>query len=277
MEQTGISLPLEESFYDSLDMIITFLPNILGAFVLLTIGIILGRLISGALRRILELTKVNDLLDRWGITSLFQQLGIKNTGAQIMGALSFWIIFLLFLISAARTLDLEVLTEALISVAYALPDLILAALIILIGVFGAGALRNVVTSTCESTGLPAARMAGHLIYALCLLVVGIMAASKLGFDTNFLSSFILILAAGLVATFALSIGLGARPAIRNLIGTYSVRHFIQIGQQVKVGEITGTVLDLTSMVIVLDVEGEKIVIPASRLNDSPTIIKPQQT
>lgn len=277
MEQTGFSLPLEESFYDSLDMIITFLPNILGAFVLVTIGIILGRLISGALRRILELTKVNDLLDRWGITSLFQQLGIQNTGAQIMGALSFWIIFLLFLISAARTLDLEVLTETLISVAYALPDLILAALIILIGLFGAGVLRNVVTSTCESTGLPAARMAGHLIYALCLLVVGIMAASRLGFDTNFLSSFILILAAGLVATLALSIGLGARPAIRNLIGTYSVRHFIQIGQQIKVGELTGTVLDLTSMVIVLDVEGETIVIPASRLNDSPTIIKPQQT
>jgi len=277
MEQTVFSLPLEESFYDSLDMIITFLPNILGALVLVTVGIILGRLVSSAIRRILEFAKVNDLLDRWGITSLFQQLGIQHTGSRIIGALTFWVIFLLFLISAARTLELDVLTEALISLAYALPDLILAGLIVLIGIFGAGALRTLVTSTCESTGLPAARMTGHLIYALCLIVAGIMAASRLGFDTSFLASFLLILTAGLVATLALSIGLGARPAIRNLIGTYSVRHFVQIGQQVQVGELTGTVLDLTSMVIVLDVEGEKVVIPASRLNDAPMTIKPQQT
>jgi hypothetical protein len=176
MEQIPFSLPLEESLYDSLDMIITFLPNILGVFVLVTVGIILGRLVSSAIRRILEFVKFNRLLDSWGITSLIQQLGIQKTGAHIIGALMFWIIFLLFLISAARALNLEVLTEALISLAYALPDLIFAALIVLIGFFGAGALRTWVTATCESTGLPAARMAGHLIYALSILVVGIMAA-----------------------------------------------------------------------------------------------------
>ncbi|MFB3146054.1 MAG: hypothetical protein ACE1ZO_02925 [Nitrospirales bacterium] len=277
MDQSPFSLPLEESLYDSLDMIITFLPNILGALVLVTVGIILGRLISSAIRRILEFAHFNRLLDSWGITSLFQQLGLQKTGAHIIGALMFWVIFLLFLISAARALKLEVLTEALISLAYALPDLIFAALIVLIGLFGARALRTLVTATCESAGLPAARMSGHLIYALSILVVGIMAVSRLGFDTSFLASFLLILAAGLVATVALSIGLGAGPAVRNLIGTYSVRHFVQIGQHVQVGEMTGTVVDLTSMVIVLDVEGKKVVIPASRLNDAPTTINPQQT
>ena len=128
MEQIPFSLPLEESLYDSLDMIITFLPNILGVFVLVTVGIILGRLVSSAIRRILEFVKFNRLLDSWGITSLIQQLGIQKTGAHIIGALMFWIIFLLFLISAARALNLEVLTEALISLAYALPDPIFAAL-----------------------------------------------------------------------------------------------------------------------------------------------------
>lgn len=277
MEPTPFSLPLEESLYDSVDMIITYLPNILGAVVLLAVGIIIGRLLSSAIRRILEFANFNSLLDSWGVSSMLRGLGIEKTGAHLIGALSFWFIFLLFLISAARTLGLDVLTEALISIAYALPDIILAMLIVLIGLFGAGALRTFVTNTCDEVGLPAARTAGHLSYALCALVVGIMAASRLGFDTSFLASFMLILAGGIVATIALSIGLGAGPAIRNLIGTYSVRHFIQIGQQVQVGDMTGTVLDLTSMVIVLDVDGKRIVIPASRLNENPTTIKPQQT
>jgi len=43
---------------------------------------------------------------------------------------------------------------------------------------------------------------------------------------------------------------------------------------VKVGDMSGKVLDLTSMVLVLDVEGKQVVIPASRLNDSPTTINP---
>ena len=160
MDQSPFILPLEESLYDSLDMIITFLPNILGALVLVTVGIILGRLVSSAIRRILEFAHFNRLLDSWGITSLFQQLGLQKTGAHIIGALMFWVIFLLFLISAARALKLEVLTEALISLAYALPDLIFAALIVLIGLFGARALRTLVTATCESAGLPAARCPG---------------------------------------------------------------------------------------------------------------------
>ncbi len=275
MEQTPFIFPLEESLYDSLDRIITFLPNILGALVLVTIGIILGRLLSSATRRILEFANVNRFLDRWGISTFLQQLGTQKTGAHIIGAILFWIIFFLFLISAARTLELDVLTEALLSIAYVLPDLILATLIVLIGLFGAGALRALVTTACDTAGLPAARMAGHVAYALCALVVGIMAASRLGFDTSFLAAFLLILTGGLVATLALSIGLGAGPAIRNLIGTYSVRHFIQIGQQVQVGDMTGTVIDLTSMVLVLDVAGKKVVIPASRLNDAPTTIDSQ--
>ncbi len=276
MDESPLILPLQESLYDSLDLIITFLPNILGALVLLTVGIILARLFSSAIRRILTFANFNRLLDNWGVTSFLQLLGIQKTGAHIIGAISFWFIFLLFLISAARTLELDVMTEALITVAYAIPDIILAGLIILLGLFGAGALRTLVTTACEAVGLPAARMAGHLTYALCATAAGIMAASKLGFDTSFLSAFLLILAAGLVATLALSIGLGARPAIRNLIGTYSVRHFVQIGQEVQVGDLTGTVLDLTPMVIVLDVNGKKVVIPASRLNDIPTTINPSQ-
>ncbi len=274
MDELPLILPLQESLYDSLDLIITFLPNILGALVLLTIGIILARLLSSAIQRLLTFTNFDRHLERWGISSLIQQLGLQQSGAHLIGALSFWIIFLLFLISAARTLGLDVITEALISLAYTLPDILLATLIILLGLLGAGGLRTLVTTTCDGIGLPAARMAGHLTFALCATVAGIMAASRLGFDTSFLSSFLLILAAGLVATLALSIGLGARPAIRNLIGTYSVRHFVQIGQQVQVGDMTGTVLDLTSMVIVLDVDGKKIVIPASRLNDAPTTINP---
>lgn len=275
MDESPLILPLQESLYDSLDLIITFLPNILGALVLLTIGVVLAQLLSSAIRRILTFTNFDRLLDSWGISALLQGLGIQKTGGHLIGALSFWFIFLLFLISAARMLGLDVITETLISVAYALPDIFMAILIILIGLFGAGALRALVTTTCDAVGLPAARMAGHLSYALCATVAGIMAASKLGFDTNFLSSFLLIIAAGFVATLALSFGLGARPAIRNLIGTYSVRHFVQVGQEIQVGDVTGTVLDLTSMVIVLDVEGKKIVIPASRLNDAPMTINPQ--
>ena len=124
-------------------------------------------------------------------------------------------------------------------------------------------------------GLPAARVSGQLVYGLCVTVVAIMAAARLGFDTSFLASFLLILAAGCVAMLALSVGLGAGPAIRNLIGTYSVRHFVHVGQQIQVGDMSGKVVDLTSMVLVLDVEGKQVVIPASRLNDSHTTINPQ--
>ena len=169
----------------------------------------------------------------------------------------------------------ESLYDSMAVLAYALPDFFLATIILLAGFLGARALRTYVTGTFESIGLPAARVSGQLIYGLCATVVAIMAASRLGFDTSFLSSFLLILAAGCVAMLALSVGLGAGPAIRNLIGTYSIRRFLRVGQHVQVGDMSGKVLNLTSMVLVLDVEGKQVVIPASRLNDSQTTINPQ--
>jgi len=168
----------------------------------------------------------------------------------------------------------ESLYDSVVVLAYAIPDFLLATIILVAGALGARLIRNFVATTFDSTGLPAARLSGQFVYGLCLTVVGIMAATRLGFDTSFLASFLLILAAGSVAMLALSVGLGAGPAIRNLIGTYSVRHFVRVGQQVKVGDMSGKVLDLTSMVLVLDVEGKQVVIPASRLNDSPTTINP---
>ena len=169
----------------------------------------------------------------------------------------------------------ESLYDSLVVLAYAIPDFILATIILIAGFLGARILRKVVTTTFDSTGIPAARLSGHLVYGLVATVVVIMAATRLGFDTSFLASFLLIVAAGCVAMLALSVGLGAGPAIRNLIGTYSVRHFVRVGQQVQVGDMSGKVLDLTSMVLVLDVNGKQVVIPASRLNDSHTTINPQ--
>lgn len=168
----------------------------------------------------------------------------------------------------------ESLYDSLAVLAYAIPDMVLATGILLAGLFGARLLRNFVTTTFDATGLPAARLSGQLVYGLCITVVAIMASTRLGFDTSFLSSFLLIMAAGCVGMLALSVGLGAGPAIRNLIGTYSVRHFVRVGQQVQVGDLSGTVLDLTSMVLVLDVDGKQVVIPASRLNDANTTINP---
>ncbi len=169
----------------------------------------------------------------------------------------------------------ESLYDNVVVLAYALPDILLATVILLAGFLGARILRNFVSTTFDATGLPAARLSSQLVYGLSLTVVAIMAAARLGVDTSFLASFLLILAAGCVAMLALSVGLGAGPAIKNLIGTYSVRHFVRIGQQVQIGEMSGKVLDLTSMVLVLDVDGKQVVIPASRLNDSHTTINPQ--
>ena len=169
----------------------------------------------------------------------------------------------------------ESLYDNLLVLAYALPDILLATVILLAGFFGARILRNFVTTTFDSTGLPAARLSSQLVYGLCITVVAIMAASRVGVDTSFLASFLLILAAGCVGMLALSVGLGAGPAIKNLIGTYSVRHFVRVGQQVQIGDMSGKVLDLTSMVLVLDVDGKQVVIPASRLNDSYTTINSQ--
>lgn len=272
MDMTEWTATVEESFTNSLKLLGTFFPKILGALALLIAGVIIGRVLATGTAKILALIGTDRLLSRTAMQTVLERTGTRRTVSQILGTIVFWIIFLLFLISATETLGLAIVSEALTGLAYFLPKVGLAIVILILGLLAANFLKEVISLACTTAGIPQGPVVAQTFYVGLTLLVVVTAINELGIDTTLLNNTIMILFAGLIGGAALSFGLGARTAVANLIASHYLQPVLRVGQKVHVGTLSGEVISITPIAVVLQTPDGRAVIPASQFSETHTLI-----
>ena len=261
-----------EALTTSVSLIISYLPALLGALLLLALGFVLARLVGAGTTRILQLVGTDRLLSRTAIQTLLERSGTKKRMSEIVGIIGFWIIFLLFLISAAETLKLTIVSEALTSLAYYIPQVGIAILILVLGLIAANFVRELIIMACSSAGIAQGTIVAQAFYIAAILLVVVTAINELGIDTALLDNTIILLIAGLIAGAAISFGLGARSAVANLIAAHYLQSVLRVGLKVRMGNVHGTVVAMTPVSIVLETEEGRVIIPASQFNETTAVI-----
>ena len=264
---------VERSFSSSTTLLISFLPKVFVALFLVVAGLLIGRLLSAGLTRLLDLIGINRLLSRTAIQTVLERAGTQKSVSEILGVVGFWIVFLLFLISATETLGLAIVSQALTGLAYFLPKVGLAVVILALGLFAANFLREVISLACTSAGVSQGPVVAQTFYVGMALLVVVTAINELGIDTTLLNNTIILLVAGIIAGSAISFGLGAKSAIGNLIAAHYLQPVLKVGQKVRVGNILGEVLSLTPVAVVIQTQDGRAIIPASQFSEVATVIQ----
>lgn len=262
-----------ESVERSIALVGAFLPKLLGAALLIFAGYLLARIIGAGTSALLKVVGFNRLLARTPIHALFAKADSTKSSADILGMLMFWLIFLLFGISATETLGLSAVSAALKDFAYYLPKVGVAILIIVLGMLAATYLKELISLACLSAGVQQGTIVSQTFYVAAILVVFVTAINELGIDTTLLNNTILIGFGGLIAGAALSFGLGARGAVANLIAAHYLQPVFRVGQTIRVADVRGQVVALTPVALIVDTPGGRVVIPASRLQESSATIE----
>ncbi|MDX1410517.1 MAG: hypothetical protein R3351_00020 [Nitrospirales bacterium] len=277
MDLSTWTVMLQKSLVTNFHLFMTYLPNVLGALLLLGLGVILGKLIAAGLSHILQFAGVDRFLSGTGLMTLIRQTGTKKTVSQIVGGAAYWVIFLLFLISATETLELALLSKALTGLAYYLPKLGFATLIVILGLLATNFVRELISLACNSAGIRQGTVIAQTVYVASTLLVLVTAINELGIDTSLFNDIIVIIFAGLIAGAALSFGFGARSAVGNLIAAHYLQPIVRIGEQIQVGPHYGTVTAVTPMVVVLETERGRVVIPAAYFTETSSVIAPVES
>jgi len=276
MGMTDWITAVEESLTKSATLLISFLPKVFGALLLLLAGFLIGRVVSAGLSRVLQLIGIDRLLSKTAMQTVLERAGTQKTVSEILGVVGFWIVFLLFLISATETLGLAIVSQALTGLAYFLPKVGLALIILVIGLFAANFLKEVISLACTSAGISQGPVVAQTFYVGMALLVVVTAINELGIDTSLLNNTIVLLVAGIIAGSSLSFGLGAKNAIGNLIAAHYLQPVLKVGQKVRVGTITGEVVSLTPVAVVIQTKEGRAIVPASQFSESTTIIQPTE-
>ncbi|MEO6203420.1 MAG: hypothetical protein ABIU05_24640 [Nitrospirales bacterium] len=263
---------LTDAVTGSLAQIVAYLPTLILACMLLGLGYVLARLVSVVVTRLLQLMGFDRLLSRTAVQTLLERSGTKQKSSEILGMIGFWIIFLVFLIQASNTLSLTMVSDALTSIAYYIPKVGIAVLVLVLGLIAANFVRELITMTCSSAGITHGTMVAQAVYVAVVLLIVVTAIDALGINTELLNNTIVILLAGLIGGAALSFGLGSRTAVANLIAAHYLGSMVRVGMTVKIGENQGTVVAVTPISVVLETREGRVIVPATQVTESTAVI-----
>ena len=263
---------LKSYLFDSLTQFIQsindYLPNLIGAVILLIIGLVVAWVAKWIIMRLGD--GIDRIINIMGIGSL--QLRLKWPITVILGRLVYWIIVLLFVRAALDSLNLPSLVDVLGKLFTFLPNIFIATLIIFGGTLLANGVRDKINSNGSEIGLQHTDLLASILRFVIILLFAIVGLAQLGLDVGLLEQVITILFAALVGAIALAFGLGAGSTVSNIISSRYVRKNYQVGQRISVQKLEGKVLEILPGGVMLDTKSGRTFIPAKIFNEEVSIL-----
>ncbi len=262
-KQDGWGAALTSGMSTVLDHVLAYLPNIVGAIALLIVGWLLARLLR-------VLTRRTAMLFDKGLSRLVgpgsERLRM-GSASRVLGTIVFWIVLLFFATAATQVLGLAPFTLWLSQFVAYLPTLAAGVLIVVAG-YAVSRIVSDLLRTAAPGFTPAQRAALARVAQTAIVAVAVLiGADQIGIKVTFLVVIIAAVAAAVIAGVALSVGLGARDYVANLIGAHHLRQAVQVGQVIRVDKIEGRVIDVTATALIVETKDGRVNVPARAYNE----------
>lgn len=202
MEQDAIGV-LQTTFESLLAQVFSFIPELVGALVILIVGLILAWALRVVVEKVISALKVDALLKKLGVTDMVKKSGFSLHVGKLFGFIVKWFIIILALIAAADVLGWSQITQFLNDVVLYIPSAFIAAVILLVGVVVGSFVYDVVMTAVKASKLGSAQLLAAIAKWAIFIFAFIAAMEQLGIAPTLLQT----LTTGLVGMLALAGGL----------------------------------------------------------------------
>lgn len=233
------------------------------AGVVLILGLILARVAAVLTQRAVLL--LNRLLARFaGDRADLISEGAGNVLARVL----FWLISLVALLLALRTLGMgRVFVWLDLPLAY-LPRIVIGLIIIgaahLLGIMVRLLLTRLRTETADSPLLPRAAQA-------VVLIIGLMTGLQhMGLDVSFVGQLLILLVATGLGGLALAFAIGARRYVANLVAHAIVARYTP-GDVIRIGDIEGVIIEIHRTGVDISTEEGVVTLPSALFAEQPVL------
>ena len=254
---------------DLLDRLATLLPSLIAAVALLAVGWLAARLLRVLAERAARLLDATAARLAGAAGARGERFG---RSAALLGAVVFWVVFLVFAGAAAQVLGMRVVTEWLVRLLDHLPTLAAGLLIMVAGYLLAGFVGDLVAATATRLA-PAQRNAlARLAQGATLVTALLVGADQMGVKVTWLAIFAAILVASLLGGVMISASLGARGYVANVIGAHYLRQAFRVGERVRVAGFEGRILEVTPTSLLIDTAEGRVSLPGRVYHEEPIVL-----
>ena len=254
---------------DFKDTLLIFIPKFLFALLVFLAGYLVARFIQSLVKRFVKNT--DRFVSNKKLKNHLQKRDLEQSSIFISKTL-FWIIIILFITLASEIMGLPVITAWLSGIVQYLPNIFAAIVIIFVGIIGGRLLADVILSTTTKAGITYANILSKIIQYAILLITILIAIDQIGIDIILLTIILSTVIAALLLGGALSFGLGAKTSVSNILASYYLHDTYKEGNTVRINNIEGKIVEITTTSVVLDTTDGQVSIPAKEFSEHSSVL-----
>src|ERR687898_687917 len=193
-----------QSLQDAVGQFLGYVPQLIGAIVILIIGYIIAKVLQAVVGRILRGIGFDGWMERAGIKRFFDRADTHQTPAGILGRLVFWFVFIIAIVMATDALGIRQVSAVLSQLIAYIPNVIAAVLILVLAALLANFLAGIVRGATGSDLLANIARYAIIVYAV------FAAITELGIAVQLTAPTFLIILGALALGAAIAFGFGAQ-------------------------------------------------------------------
>ena len=208
---------IARAFDNAWMLVASFIPSLIAAIVVLLIGLLVASLLRALIERVVSAVKLDALLRKMGFEDFAKRGGFALDSGKFIGGVVYWFFVVVLVLATSDILGLWGLSSFLSQVLLFFPNIIVAALIVLVAVVVGHFLRAFVRGSIKGAKLHASHFLGTLVW-WTTVIFGILAAlMQLGVGTQIIETIITGVIAMISLAGGIAFGLGGKEYAGDLI------------------------------------------------------------
>jgi len=193
-----------------LGQISQFLVSILLVIIILLMGWLVSKALKVIISKGLKLIKLDDLAGRIGLDKILGKGGISYPISELIGVICYWLGILVTAMVAINAVGLTIAADLLNKVVLYIPHVIAAVFIVILGMFVATLLKNIIVTAVNNAGLSHGKLLGQLVETIVIVFVVIVGLEQLGLGISITQLTLGIIVGSVGLGLALAFGLGCK-------------------------------------------------------------------
>jgi small-conductance mechanosensitive channel len=200
-----------ESLRNALEVFLSYVPQLIGAILILIVGYIVARVLQAVVSRALQAVGFDGWMERGGIKQFLDRAQTRETPATVLGKLAFWFVFIIAITMAADALGIRQVSAVLAQLIAYIPSIIAAILILVLAALLANFLASLVRGATGSDLLANVARYAIITYA------AFAAITELGIAVQLTAPTFLIILGAVALAAAIAFGFGAQGVARDIV------------------------------------------------------------
>ncbi len=200
-----------QSLQNALGTFLEYIPQLIGAIIILIIGYIVARILQAVVARVLQAIGFDRWMEHGGIKQFFDRAQTRETPASVLGRLVFWLVFIIAITMAADALGIRQISAVLGQLIAYIPSIIAAILILVLAALLANFLAGIVRGATGSDLLSNIARYAIIIYA------AFAAITELGIAVQLTAPTFLIVLGAVALAAAIAFGFGAQGVAKDIV------------------------------------------------------------